>query len=534
MPETLTPPPATRDLERRLATILCADVAGYSRMMGEDEERTVRTFRGHREVFESLVAQYRGRIFNTAGDALLAEFPSAVEAVRCATDIQSALRSRNEHLPPAERMQFRIGINLGDVILQGGDLLGDGVNVAARIQAATEPGGICISGSVHDQIQDKLSLEFRPLGEMAYKNIAKPVRTYTIAEGVVTTRPRKSPAKTLGIVAAVAALAGIGWFGWSQVEAQRADRVRLEEQLAAQKKAAEDAQRAAVDARREAELQAQKQAAEAALRVARAEQARVELERKQLETQRAASAAPPKPAAADSAAAAPASSAMALHDGLYSGELCNRSSGSRQCWPVALTVSKGVVEGSWVSRTKNTSSARGSISEGALRLTLEGWNARGVPLHATMAGRVADGAISASGNWSDGTSIVGEWRKGTFATAPVSPPAAAKAPRAAALDGRYQGQFCNQLREREQCWAAPLLVKDGALSAQWKTLRGEASSAEGTLASDGTATITVRSFNARGEPVQATLKGRESNGVIEMNGDWRGGMKIRGRWSRAG
>src|SRR5437868_3743349 len=128
MSEVHTPPSnATPDIQRRLATILCADIAGYSRMMGENEERTVRVFRGHREVFESLVGQHRGRIFNTAGDALLAEFSSAVEAVRCATDIQAALRSRNEHLPADERMQFRIGINLGDVILQGGDLLGDGV-----------------------------------------------------------------------------------------------------------------------------------------------------------------------------------------------------------------------------------------------------------------------------------------------------------------------------------------------------------------------------------------------------------------------
>ena len=132
-------------LERRLATILCADVAGYSQLMAANEERTVAVFRGHREIFESLVRMHHGRIFNTAGDALLAEFNSAVEAVRCATEIQSALATRNEKLAPDERMQFRIGLNLGDVIVQqGGDLLGDGVNVAARIQTSTEPGGIRI------------------------------------------------------------------------------------------------------------------------------------------------------------------------------------------------------------------------------------------------------------------------------------------------------------------------------------------------------------------------------------------------------
>src|ERR1700733_3515989 len=169
-------------LERRLATILSADVAEFSRLMGEDEEQTLRTFRGHKQVFESLVAMHRGRVFNTAGDAILAEFSSAVEAVRCATDIQAALRSRNDQLPPSRQVKFRIGINLGDVMVQGQDLLGDGVNVAARIQTAAEPGGVCISGSVHDQISNKLSLSFQSLGAMNFKNIQQPVRTFSITE----------------------------------------------------------------------------------------------------------------------------------------------------------------------------------------------------------------------------------------------------------------------------------------------------------------------------------------------------------------
>ncbi|MBK6395099.1 MAG: adenylate/guanylate cyclase domain-containing protein [Betaproteobacteria bacterium] len=125
--------------ERRLATILMADIVGYSRMMEANEERTLRVFRGHREIFDAMLVQHRGRMFNTAGDAVLAEFPSAVDAVRCATEIQSALRTRNDHLSPDERMQFRIGVNLGDVIVRGTDLLGDGVNVAARIQTAAGP-----------------------------------------------------------------------------------------------------------------------------------------------------------------------------------------------------------------------------------------------------------------------------------------------------------------------------------------------------------------------------------------------------------
>src|ERR1700684_1220 len=149
MPDELDNP-SSQILKRKLATILSADVAEFSRLMGEDEEQTLRTFRGHKKVFESLVTMHRGRVFNTAGDAILAEFGSAVEAVRCATEIQSALRTRNDQLPPARQVRFRIGINLGDVMLQDQDLMGDGVNVAARLQTAAESGGICMSGRVQD------------------------------------------------------------------------------------------------------------------------------------------------------------------------------------------------------------------------------------------------------------------------------------------------------------------------------------------------------------------------------------------------
>src|SRR5271154_4129680 len=185
--------PSAQALERKLATILSADVAEFSRLMGEDEEDTLRTFRGHKQVFESLVAMHRGRIFNTAGDAILAEFNSAVEAVRCATDIQAALRTRNDKLPPARQVRFRIGINLGDVMVQGVDLMGDGVNVAARLQTAAEPGGICISGSVHDQIRNKLSLSFLSLGEKNFKNIQQPVRTFSISDAEGGALPATKP-----------------------------------------------------------------------------------------------------------------------------------------------------------------------------------------------------------------------------------------------------------------------------------------------------------------------------------------------------
>jgi class 3 adenylate cyclase len=204
-------------IERKLATILSADVAEFSRLMSEDEEQTLRVFRGHKKIFEALVATHHGRVFNTAGDAILAEFASAVEAVRCATDVQSALRTRNDAFPPSRQVRFRIGVNLGDVMIQGQDLLGDGVNLAARLQTAAEPGGICISGSVHDQIRNKLSLAFQSLGERNYKNIPQPVRTFAISEsegGIMlpSAKPRaswKHPA--IWAIAGVLLATGVGY-----------------------------------------------------------------------------------------------------------------------------------------------------------------------------------------------------------------------------------------------------------------------------------------------------------------------------------
>ena len=173
--------PASSPVQRKLVTILSADVAEYSRLMADDEEQTLRIFREHSQTFMALVDEHHGRVFNTAGDAILAEFASPVEAVRCATEIQAALRTRNDQLQPIRQVRFRIGVNLGDVMVQNSDLLGDGVNVAARLQGAAEPGGICISGSVYDQIRNKLTLGIQPLGERRYKNIAQPVRTFTIS-----------------------------------------------------------------------------------------------------------------------------------------------------------------------------------------------------------------------------------------------------------------------------------------------------------------------------------------------------------------
>jgi class 3 adenylate cyclase len=173
--------------KRRLATILAADVVGYSALMSDDEEATVRTLKAHREVIDKFIARHDGRIFNTAGDAVLAEFGSAVEGVRCAIAIQDELRVRNAELVPGRRMLFRMGINVGDVFVdEGGDMLGDGVNVAARLEQIAQPGGICISGSTFEHVKNKLSIGFQDLGPQKVKNIPEPVPAFGITSAAVS------------------------------------------------------------------------------------------------------------------------------------------------------------------------------------------------------------------------------------------------------------------------------------------------------------------------------------------------------------
>ncbi len=167
-------------MERKLTAILSADVKGYSRLMGEDEEATIRTLTAYREVITTLIQQYHGRVVDSPGDNLLAEFASAVDAVRCAVGIQQALKIRNTELPVQRRMEFRIGINVGDVVVEGEKIYGDGVNIAARLEGLAETGGICISRTVHDQIENKLTLSYEYLGEQTVKNIAKPVRVWRV------------------------------------------------------------------------------------------------------------------------------------------------------------------------------------------------------------------------------------------------------------------------------------------------------------------------------------------------------------------
>ena len=210
-------------VERKLAVIFAADVAEYSRLMGLDEVGTLRTLQAYRAILDRLIAAHHGRIFNTAGDSVMVDFASPVDAVECAVAVQEAINKENANRPTGEQMRFRIGVHLGDVIVEGENLFGDGVNIAARLEALAEPGGICLSGAVRDQIGTRLPVAFAPLGEQRVKNIAEPVRAFKVAgasggrpvshAGGVSVRTR-----VLGAAAAAAILiaaGGAGWWLWS-------------------------------------------------------------------------------------------------------------------------------------------------------------------------------------------------------------------------------------------------------------------------------------------------------------------------------
>jgi adenylate cyclase len=183
-------------VERKLAAILAADVAGYSRLMGIDEEGTLARLKVLRsELIEPKIAEHRGRVVKTTGDGILTEFPSVVDAVRCAMEVQRAMAERNATLADEKRIEFRVGINLGDIITEGGDIHGDGVNIAARLEGIADPGGICISESSYQQVRDKLAIAFESLGEQRLKNIARPVRAYRVPGSGAS--PRVGPPLTL-------------------------------------------------------------------------------------------------------------------------------------------------------------------------------------------------------------------------------------------------------------------------------------------------------------------------------------------------
>lgn len=209
-------------MKRTIAAIVAADVAGYSRLIAQDEEDTLARFAEYGAVFRDCVARFEGRVFNTAGDAILAEFPSAVEALRAAIAIQETLRTRNADYPPDRRVEFRMGITIGDVVEQNGDLLGDGVNIAARLQSLADPGGIWISRSVQEAVANKVSVALHEIGPQNLKNIPRPVHAFRVAMGADArpgaTNGRRRAALAAALAAVTVGLGGVLWAAMPMLE----------------------------------------------------------------------------------------------------------------------------------------------------------------------------------------------------------------------------------------------------------------------------------------------------------------------------
>jgi class 3 adenylate cyclase len=393
---------AANGLERKLATILSADVAAYSRLMAEDEERTLQTFRAHKEVFEKLVQLHRGRVFSTAGDAILAEFSSPVEAVRCATEIQTALRTRNDQVASERRLKFRMGVNLGDVIVQGADLLGDGVNVAARLQGAAEPGGICISGSVYDQVVNKLSLSFKPLGELSYKNLPQPVRTFAIAKvaglGILPSPARRRqlanglrPRRILIAALILIMLGGVSWVR-SHYERNRAEYAPTAGLPAPQV----DQRRIGGEARRLARANSKMAAAEP---VAAPDAGQGKPQSDQV--------------SGPTAAATPGDDTS----GVYRGQMCYAAAGATEpghCLEAQAVVLGNRISGEWPGRDPGvTIYLAGEISRsGEVAIHMHSGRADGSSFAVSdLIGTARDGRIDAKGSFRDGRGVTLNWSK---------------------------------------------------------------------------------------------------------------------------
>jgi class 3 adenylate cyclase len=417
--------PSAQFLERKLSTILSADVAEFSRLMGEDEEQTLRVFRGHKKVFESVVAMHNGRIFNTAGDAILAEFPSAVEAVRCAMDIQAALRTRNDQLAPNRQVRFRIGINLGDILIQGQDLMGDGVNVAARLQTAAEPGGVCISGTVHDQIRNKLSVSFQSLGEMNFKNISQPVRTFSItdAEGSGPLPSRQpTPAtggKTKWIAAGVALVVVLAGGGlWAYMAQRRSDGENASAavpsprpQVTAPVAAIPNAEKTETNPGPATELKPPAAAKSASA----GKPAAAGKPRPSEEPVRTASMLPEKPASM--AGPIPSAVNSALLDGIYSGQICfaETKKDPARCFHGEGAAAGSKLSGRW-PMGKDTGvfmNLTGHIGpSGELEIEMHSKAADGTVLNNIfLTGTLQDGLMTAKGAFQMGRKVTLDWHK---------------------------------------------------------------------------------------------------------------------------
>ncbi len=263
----------------------------------------------------------------------------------------------------------------------------------------------------------------------------------------------------------------------------------------------------------------------------------LEQERKRIEAEKQAAETAKKQAEASqraaSAAAKDAPGPAASHDGTYSGRLCNNvRNKTPNCWPVALTVRNGVAEGNWLSKAKKPAGARGTVAaDGSVQLNLAGWTPRGTPAEANLAGRITDGAITASGQWGDGTPVSGSWKR--TQTGPAAPAAPDAPTLVASNDGTYSGRFCNQLPNKAPfCWPVALVVRDGVAEGNWIGSAKQKGEARGAVAADGVIRLKLTTLTPNGTPAEANLIGRVADGAITVSGQWRNGPSVTGDWKR--
>ena len=461
----MTSPP----VKRKLAAILAADAVGYSRAMATDEEGTVRILNAHRAVIDGIIQFHEGRIVNTAGDSVLAEFASPTQAVRCAVEIQDALKTRNDSLPEDRRLQFRIGINLGDVMVKGDDLLGDGINVAARLESIAEPGNIYVSSSVYDQIAGKLDLGFSDLGEQSLKNIDRPVRAYRVDRDKRATpppvrKPKRSPmpwiAAALGVIAVGG---GASWYVGQQSAARHTEeaKAKADAEIAKVRAEAEEAKKAAAaatDSAAAANRALEEQRAAEARARAQAELARAradaESTRRKADAELAAAAearrtaeAAVKSATAMKTAAKPAPSYTGAWTAIFN---CVAFADM----PVETFNIPATFAGGRFDALRGKPPEPGSMqfggtpsADGSLQLSGRGFSSRkqsrGEPYDVSFAGRIAADRYEGRGKLGSrdcGLALVRAGQTQTSAAATTAQAAAAVAP-PRSYDGRWTGTF---------------------------------------------------------------------------------------------
>ena len=415
-----------------------------------------------------------------------------MDAVRCATEVQAALRTRNDHLPPEQRMWFRIGVNLGDVIVQGGDLLGDGVNVAARIQTVAEPGGVCISGSVNDQIRNKLSLQFKQLGEKTFKNIAQPIRTFSIEDTSpvpflghsAPSRSKRPIMATAAIFALVATVAGGGYWVFSEHEVRVANEASIaaESQRKAEQERTAEQERKAEQAKGAAEAARQQLALQAELKAARSALLQAESSMKQAERDRAAAQAAQREAKLQS-------ELLAAREALQKAEASEKRA----------------------NQNRRTATSALQAAESAAQ------DPKAVPRAGPIRSDV-DAAVVRRTDAADAKSK----------SAPTTAAAGAR------FDGTYAGRICSPSKENpERCWRTPLTVQNGKLFAKWQgSNSSEPSYARGTISTEGAVDIAVDGFGAGAKPMAGEMSGTWNDDTIKVVGAWRDKNPMRATWKR--